>query len=149
MNLSSVSHQIKFIIFKKVLLKSKFTQLQCYIYIYHMANFDRICLQLNTSRFQGNFETRGIFKTRGYFKQKLSKKMQYLVDPSIIVNLSFFKSDINSELLAVIGQYFQDFHISLIPVKICHKLVSCVNCCGQRPQYIFLIFTTICLICFE
>ena len=53
---------------------------------------------------------RGNFKTRGCFKQKVSKKMQCLAVPSIIINLSLFKNAINSEPLGVRGQYFEEFH---------------------------------------
>ena len=95
-----------------------------------MVNFDRICLQLKTSRFQDNLDvifgfheskhiSRGVFKTRGYFKPNLSKKMQYLASPpphSYIINFSFFKNVIKSESLGVRGYYFQDFHISMTPI---------------------------------
>ena len=94
-----------------------FTQLQCQIIvfadIYCIVNFDHIFVQLNTSRFQGNFDfnceflqskiiLRRIFKTRGYFKQMLSKNLLYLVlAPLIIINLSFFKNAIKSDPLGV------------------------------------------------
>ena len=54
--------------------------------IYYMVNFDRIDLQISTSRFYDNVDvifefreskniSRGVFRKRGYFNQKLFKKM--------------------------------------------------------------------------
>ena len=103
----------------KSVIKKVFTQLQCHIiffaYIYCIVNFDWIFLQLNTSRFQGNFDVifefleskiiaRRIFKARGFFKQRLSKNFLHLVpSPLITVNLSFFENAMNSDPLGVRG----------------------------------------------
>ena len=116
-NLSSFFHQIKFIALKRVRLKKILLSYSATFFftdIYCMVNFDKICLQLSTSRFQGNFdvifkflESRNIprenFKTRGYFKQKLSEKNVVFGHPSIIISLSFFKYAINFQLVGVRG----------------------------------------------
>ena len=50
---------------------------------------------------------RGTFQTRD--------RCNICPPPSIIINLSFFKNAINSKPLGNRDQYFQDFHVSMIP----------------------------------
>ena len=96
----------------KSAIKKTFIQLQHHIIFFTdivlMVNFDRIFLQLNTSRLQGNIDvifefvqskilTKGILKTGVYFKLKLSKKIQYLAGPPPVISLLFFNNAIKYE----------------------------------------------------
>ena len=117
-------------VLKRVRLKKVYLAIVPHLFLftdtYRMVNFHRMFLQLNTIRLWGNSDVifeflesknipRGISNARSYFKQKLSKKMQYLAGHSPIINFSFFKNAIKSEPLGVRDQYFQDFHISMVP----------------------------------
>ena len=99
-------------VFKRVRLKKRLFSCSTTSFFFTdivlMVNFDRICLQLNTSRLQGNVDvifefveskilTKGILKTGVYFKQKLSKKIQYLAGLPPVINLLFFNNAIEYE----------------------------------------------------
>ena len=65
---------------------------------------------LNQKTYPGEYLRPGVILSRSY----LRKCCICLSLPPIIINLSFVNNAINSELLGVGGQYFQDFHVSMI-----------------------------------
>ena len=79
-----------------------------------MVNFDRICLQFNTSRFQGNFDVifefleskayaREFLRSEVILSRSYLRKCSIWLGPPHIINLSFFKNAMKSEPLGVRG----------------------------------------------